>query len=118
MRKILLFPVVLLAATMLSSEHSKAASYQGTYNILSGYTTGSWAGLFGYGTMTVARNGVVAYSSYFPNKGITGSGAGFISKKGVFSLNNGVTGSAVIYTRVGYGSFNDALGSGFFAVGR
>ena len=118
-KKVMTVALVLLSISAINLFAQVPATLRGNYGLLSGYTYGYNAGLFGYGTATVSSSGAVAYSSYFPATGHTGSGRGTLSRTGAFSLNNGVSGKAQIYSnRVGYGVFTDPYGRGYFALGR
>jgi len=118
-KKITTVALVVLSISAINLFAQVPAALRGNYGLLSGYTYGYYAGLFGYGTATVSSSGAVAYSSYWPATGETGSGRGTLSKTGVFSLNNGVSGRAQIYSnRVGYGVFSDPIGRGYFFLGR
>jgi hypothetical protein len=118
-KKVMTVALVVLSISAINLFAQVPAALRGNYGLLSGYTYGYYAGLFGYGTATVSSSGAVAYSSYFPATGQTGSGRGTLSKTGAFSLNNGVSGRAQIYSnRVGYGVFSDPYGRGYFALGR
>jgi hypothetical protein len=98
------------------SAHAQS-KFAGRYDLLSGYSTGQAAGLFGYGIATIARNGNASYSAYFPFLGSTGYGSGRINSRGVFSLNNGTSGSATLMgNRVAVGNFWDGLGTGYFGL--
>lgn len=91
--------------------------FAGSYDLLSGYTTGSYNGLFGYGRATASRAGAVSYTAYYPQLGGSGSGTGRINSRGAFSLNNRTRGSAQMYgNRVAIGTFRDAYGSGYFGL--
>jgi hypothetical protein len=118
-KKVMTVALVLLSISAINLFAQVPPALRGNYGLLSGYTYGYWAGLFGYGTATVSSSGAVAYSSYFPAAGTTGYGRGALSRTGAFSLNNGVSGKAQIYSnRVGYGIFSDSYGRGYFALGR
>jgi len=113
--KLLLIAVALIGGFSVSA-HAQS-QFAGRYDLISGYTTGSYAGLFGYGTATAFRAGWVSYTAYYPQLQGSGSGTGRINSKGVFNLNNGVTGSAQLYgKRVAVGTFQDAYGSGFYGL--
>lgn len=113
--KILLSAVLLIVGLSVSAQAQ--SQFAGRYDLLSGYSTGQMAGLFGYGIATVSRNGNASYSAYFPFLGDSGFGSGKINTKGVFSLNNGTTGSATLMgNRVAIGNFKDGLGAGFFGL--
>ena len=118
MRTSLLASAIVITTLFSAGKLKAQSAYAGSYSLISGYTTGSAAGLFGYGTATVTRRGVVAYSCYYPYNGLTGYGSGIINGRGLFSLNNGTSGRAQIYSRSGFGSFSDNIGSGFFGLGR
>ena len=118
MRYTILASAIVIMTLFCEGKLKAQSAYSGSYSLISGYTTGSAAGLFGYGTATVTRKGVVAYSCYYPYNGLTGYGSGMINGRGVFSLNNGTSGSAQIYSRSGFGSFADNFGSGYFGLGR
>jgi hypothetical protein len=115
--KVKLFLIaVLLVGGFSVSAHAQSA-FAGRYDLLSGYTTGAYFGLFGYGTATASRAGAVSYTAYYPRLRGSGSGSGRIGPTGVFSLNNRTTGSAQMYgNRVAVGTFRDAYGSGFFGL--
>jgi len=112
------FSFLLIAMAMLTTGAALAQSkFAGKYDLLSGYTDGYYAGLFGYGIASVSRKGVASYSSYYPYVGVSGSGTGTINSKGIFRLNNGTSGTAAILSRrVGVGKFNDSMGNGLFAL--
>lgn len=113
--KILLVSVLLFVGCSVSAQAQ--SQFAGRYDLLSGYSTGQIAGLFGYGIATIARNGNASYSAYFPYLGTSGFGSGKINAKGVFSLNNGTKGSATLMgNRVAVGNFNDGAGAGFFGL--
>jgi hypothetical protein len=118
-KKVIFIVLVALTVSAINLFAAIPAALRGNYGLLSGYTYGSWAGLFGYGTATVSSTGAVAYSCYFPNRGVTGFGSGALSSTGAFSLSNGVSGKAQIYSnRVGYGVFSDSIGGGYFGLCR
>jgi hypothetical protein len=118
-KKVTTVALVALLISALNLFAQVPPALRGTYGLITGYTSGYWAGLFGYGTATVSSSGAVAYSSYFPATGHTGNGRGALSRTGVFSLNNGVSGRAQVHSnRVGYGLFSDSIGRGYFALGR
>ena len=98
------------------SAHAQS-KFAGRYDALSGYVSGQLAGLFGYGIASVSRSGATSYTSYYPYLGISGSGTGRINSRGVFSLNNGVSGSGQMQgNRVAVGNFRDGYGTGYFAL--
>jgi hypothetical protein len=112
-----LLSIAVLALVGVSVSAHAQSKYAGRYDLLSGYSVGWPSGLFGYGIATFSRKGVVGYSAYFPYLGGTGRGSGRINSKGVFSLNNGTTGSArMLGNRVAVGNFRDSDGRGFFAL--
>lgn len=96
------------------------SAFVGSYNyLLVGWTYGSERGLFAFGTATVSSTGVVAYSIYKPARNTTSFGQGFINGSGLFSFSNGVSGSTTILNgQVGYGTFVDVGGGGYFGIGR
>jgi hypothetical protein len=113
--KVLLIAVLLTAGFSISAQAQ--SRFAGRYDLLSGYTTGSNRGLFGYGIATASRWGAVSYTAYYPRLQGSGSGTGRINSKGAFRLNNGTTGSAQMYgNRVAVGTFRDAYGGGFFGL--
>jgi hypothetical protein len=113
--KLLLIAALLIAGFSVSAQAQSA--FAGRYDIFSGYSSGSLAGLFGYGVASIAHNGAASYSAYYPYLNETGRGTGRINSKGVFSMNNGVRGSATIFNRrVAVGNFSDSGGRGFFAI--
>jgi len=113
--KALIITVLLTAGFSISAQAQ--SQFAGRYDLLSGYTTGSYIGLFGYGTATAGRAGAVAYTAYYPQLQGSGWGTGRINSKGAFSLNNSTTGSAQLYgNRVAVGNFRDAYGAGFFGL--
>jgi hypothetical protein len=105
-----------ILVTLSASAHAQK-KFAGRYDLISGYSSGWPSGLFGYGVATAARNGRVSYSAYYPFLNETGSGTGRMNSKGIFALNNGVTGSArLLGNRVAVGNFRDNEGRGFFAI--
>jgi hypothetical protein len=95
------------------------SAYAGSYNSMAGYSSGSYAGYFGYGITTVSRNGSASYTEYWPASRTSDRGTGRVDANGRFTLTGGVTGSAIIYNnRIAYGSFRDSSGRGYFAVSR
>jgi hypothetical protein len=111
--------IAVLAFIGLSVLAHAQSKFAGRYDLIAGYSSGSPAGLFGYGVASAARNGRVSYSAYYPYLNITGSGTGRVRSDGVFSYNNGVSGSAkIVGNRVAVGNFRDSEGRGFFAVRR
>lgn len=113
--KLLLIAVLLVVGFSVSAQAQRA--FAGRYDLLSGYSSGWPAGLFGYGVASVTRSGVASYSSYYAYFDVTGRGTGRVNSRGVFSLNNGTSGSAAILgRRVAVGNFRDSEGRGFFAV--
>lgn len=115
--KLLLIAVLLIAGFSVSTQAQSV--FAGRYDLLSGYTTGAYFGLFGYGTATAFRTGAVSYTAYYPRLRGSGTGSGRINSRGAFSLNNRTTGSAQMYgNRVAVGTFRDAYGSGFFGLRR
>lgn len=113
--KLLLIAVLLVVGFSVSAQAQRA--FAGRYDLLSGYSSGWPAGLFGYGVASVARSGVASYSAYYRYLNVTGRGTGRINSRGVFSLNNGTRGSAAILgRRVAVGNFSDSEGRGFFAL--
>lgn len=80
--------------------HAQAA-YAGSYNSMAGYTSGSYAGYFGYGITTVSRNGSASYTEYWPTSQTSDRGTGRVDANGRFTLTGGVTGSALFPERVG-----------------
>ena len=112
----LLFIAALLTVGFSISAQAQS-QFAGRYDLLSGYTTGSYIGSFGYGIATASRAGAVAYTAYFPGLGTTGDGTGRINSKGVVSVNNGVSGTGQLYgNRVAIGTFRDSDGRGFFGL--
>jgi len=113
--KILLIAVLAFIGVSVSA-HAQS-KFAGRYDLISGYSSGWPAGLFGYGVASAARNGRVSYSAYYPYLNVTGNGTGKINSRGVFSLNNGTTGSGrILGNRVAVGNFSDSEGRGFFAL--
>lgn len=113
--KLLLIPALLIVGFSVSAQAQ--SQFAGRYDVFSGYSSGSLAGMFGYGVASIASNGAASYSAYYPYLNETGRGTGRINSKGVFSLNNGVRGSATIFSRrVAVGNFSDSGGRGFFAI--
>ena len=113
--KALLVAVLLTAGFSISAQAQ--SQFAGRYDLLSGYTTGSYIGLFGYGIATASRAGAVSYTAYYPRLQGSGSGTGRINSKGAFSLNNGVSGTGQLYgNRVAIGTFRDSDGRGFFGL--
>lgn len=85
--------------------------------MIAGVATGDIAGLFAHGVASVARNGRMSYSVYWPYLGTSGAGSGIINKNGVFSFNDGTRGSAqLVGNRVAVGTFWQSYGRGFFAM--
>lgn len=113
--KALLIAVLLTAGFSISAQAQ--SQFAGRYDLLSGYTTGRYTGLFGYGIATASRAGAVSITSYYPRLKGSGRGTGRINSKGAFRLNNRTTGSAQMYgNRVAVGIFRDAFGAGFFGL--
>jgi hypothetical protein len=109
--------VAALAFIGVSLSANAQSQFAGSYDLIAGYSRGWPAGLFGYGVATAARNGNVSYSSYYAYLKVTGRGTGRMNNRGVFALNNGVTGSArLLGNRVAVGNFRDSEGRGFFAL--
>jgi hypothetical protein len=112
---VFLIAVLLVAGLSTSAQAQRA--FAGKYDLLSGYTRGELSGLFAYGIATVARNGNISYTSYYPYYDETYRGRGRMTKNGVFSFTNGVSGSArLVSKRVAVGNYRDPWGRGFFAV--
>ena len=108
-----------LGLTALSALAAIPSALKGNYRLISGYTTGSERGLFAYGTATFFSNGKVSYTDYYPYINVSTSGQGTVSEKGEFSFSNGVKGRAQIYSnRIGYGTYSDSVGSGYFCVSK
>jgi len=108
-----------LALLLLTGGVAQAQSrFAGNYDLASGYESGPGLGTFGMGTATASRSGAVAYTVYYPRSEDTGAGSGTISKNGTFTLNNGVTGSVKLVSKVidAIGEFTDPFGSGFFGL--
>ena len=103
-----------------ASKANAQAAYAGNYNMLGGYATGDWEGLYFKGYVTAISNGAVSYSAYFPYNAHTGAGSGRIGPLGTFFFSTeGVTGKLrLVLTKYGFGSFYDSLGSGYFVLTR
>jgi len=97
---------------------SAQSQLRGNYDLVSGYESGPGLGTFGYGTATVSRDGQAAYTVYYPLSDDSGAGSGQINSKGVFVLNNGVSGRVRLLSKVidAIGDFSDDFGSGFFGL--
>jgi len=118
-KKTMIVSLVVLSISAINLFAQIPSALRGTYRLIAGYTYGDYAGLFGSGAATVSSRGVVAYSSYFAYTGDRGYGSGTLNSSGAFSFNNGVSGTAQVYSsKVGYGVFYDSVGRGFFALGR
>jgi hypothetical protein len=118
-KKTMLIAVVALAVSSINLFAVIPAALRGNYRLIAGYTSGYYTGLFGYGTATVSSSGAISYSCYYPYVRATGRGNGTLNSTGLFSLNNGVSGKAQIYSnRVGSGAFSDSNGRGYFGVAR
>ena len=115
--KIKLFLIAVLLTAGFSISAQAQSQFAGSYDLFSGYTTGSYVGLFGHGTATASRAGAISYTAYYPRLRESGNGTGKINSSGVFSLNNSTRGSAQMYgNRVAVGTFRDAYGTGFFGL--
>jgi hypothetical protein len=119
--KIILVPVTLLL--FLCAAASAQSRFAGNYELGTGYKShylASEVGTFGFGTATASRDGVVAYTVYYPGSNNYAAGTGTIDKKGVFSMNNGVTGTVRLVSKVidAIGDFSDPYGSGFFGLSK
>ena len=129
---------------LTKTAQAQTSKYQGSYYLYSGYYTQKYSAYpvtatFGLGVATISSKGQASYTSYFPFDGaawngytyvelrpIEGSGRGVVSSKGVFSLNNGVSGVCQLWgnlTRgrlavrsVGIGTFEDGYGTGIFGL--
>jgi hypothetical protein len=102
----------------LLSSASAQSQLRGNYDLVSGYDSGPGLGTFGYGTATVSRDGRAAYTVYYPLSDDSGAGSGQVNTKGVFVLNNGVSGRVRLLSKVidAIGEFSDDFGSGFFGL--
>jgi hypothetical protein len=111
--------IAVLAFIGVSVSAHAQSKFAGRYDLIAGYSSGSPAGLFGYGVSSAARNGRVSSTLYFPYHRTTWKGTGRVSRDGVFSYTDGVRGSAkIIGNRVGVGNFRNSEGRGFFAFRR
>lgn len=109
--------ITILAFIGISVSVHAQSQYAGRYDLLAGVSTGQAAGLFSYGTATVARNGRASYTVYWPYLGTSGRGSGLINRNGVFSFNDGTSGTAQIFSnRVAVGTYRQSYGTGFFAM--
>ena len=111
---LLLFGFILTLAATASAQ----SQFKGTYDLFSGYESGPGLGTFGKGIATVDRDGQVAYTVYYESSDDSGSGSGAINSRGIFVLNNGVSGRIRLLSKVidAIGEFEDDFGSGFFGL--
>jgi hypothetical protein len=129
---------------LTKTAQAQTTKYQGSYYLYSGYYSQKSSAYpvtatFGLGVATISSKGQASYTCYFPFEGAVwngyqyvplsafqGSGTGVVSSRGVFSLNNGVSGNCQLWgslTRgrlairsVGLGTFEDGYGTGIFGV--
>ena len=114
-----LLSIAAIAFIGFSVSANAQSQFAGRYHLLSGYTTGGYFGLFGYGAASISSTGAAFYTAYYPRLRSSGSGRGSITRAGTFSLNNGVRGSAQMYgARVAVGMFRDAYGTGWFGLSK
>lgn len=113
--KLLIIAVLLVIGFVVPAKAQ--SQYAGRYDLVSGYTSGSNNGLFGYGIATASSTGAIAYSAYFPRLRGSGRGSGRIYASGAFTLHNRTSGLVQMHgARVAVGTFRDPYGSGYFAV--
>lgn len=118
MRRLLLSTYVMLLFLTVQAE-AQVSKYRGSFDVVSGYTSGFPAGLFGYGIATVSRTGVVLSTLYWPYDNLSASGGGLIDRRGRFRFVDGTTGGAQLFSnRFGYGTFGDNAGGGIFVLSR
>jgi hypothetical protein len=117
MQKTLAITACLLGVSTLVA--NAQSQFAGKYDVFNGYTHGSAAGYAGYGTATVAKNGKVAFSLYYPSLGASSKGSGSINNKGLFRLSEGTRGSGqMVGKKVAVGKFSNSQGDGFFCLNK